>query len=358
MTIANDEITVVVQGPVQSLPERPQDEGITQRCLASVRTHLPGARIVLSTWPNQELAGLDYDELVINEDPGPNIIGYHPDGTPRKENTNRQIVSSAGGLRRVTTRFAMKLRADNYLTGTGFKQLQQRYPKRCAEYQILRERIVVVNTLARKFYRGRRVAFVLSDFFGFGLAEDVLNLWDLPLLPDFPYDPALEGALQHHGAPDTKLDVDQVLAQRFINKNRPHRQLDLRNVYDKSGGKVRQSDRFFANNFVVASAEQVGLGLSLKFTAGRQAKFSSRATCLQTSEWQLLYRRYCDPDFGPIDDRAQLAKVWAMRLLVLPMKRAGDWWRDRRERRRYRRVVRRGAANSRPAERRPGGWSG
>ncbi len=328
--IDNAQITVVVQGPVQSLPERPQDEGITRRCLTSVRKHLPGARIILSTWEDQEISGLDYDELVINEDPGPNIIGFHPGGEPRKENTNRQIVSTVGGLKRVTSRYAMKLRADNYLTGAGFKRLQQRYPGRCEEFRILQERVVVTNTLARKVYRGRRVAFFLSDFFDFGLTEDVLNIWDLPLLPDFPYDPRLKGALQHHGAPDNKLDVDQVLAQRFINKNRQE-QLDLRHCYDSSGGKLRQSDLFFANNFVVTTAEEIGLGLPVKFTEGRQRKLSSKATCLSSPEWQLLYRKYCDPGYGPIEGKGHLAKIRVTRLFLVPMKRAGDLLRSSRE---------------------------
>jgi hypothetical protein len=66
--IDNRDITVVVQGPVQALPDRDQDEGITQLCLRSVRELLPGARIILSTWDQQDLDGLDYDELVINTD--------------------------------------------------------------------------------------------------------------------------------------------------------------------------------------------------------------------------------------------------------------------------------------------------
>lgn len=55
------DISVVVQGPVQSFQDREQEPGITQKCLESVRQHLPGSTLILSTWPGQELAGLDYD---------------------------------------------------------------------------------------------------------------------------------------------------------------------------------------------------------------------------------------------------------------------------------------------------------
>lgn len=335
----NEDITVVVQGPVQSLPERPQDEGITVRCLSSVREHLPGSRIILSTWPDQDLDGLDYDELVINEDPGPNIIGYARDGAPRKENTNRQIVCTVGGLRRVETRYAMKLRADNYLTGNGFKDLQTRYPARADDWRLLKERVVVTNTLSRKYYRGRRVVFFLSDFFDFGLTGDVLDVWDLPLLEDYPFDPALKGALQHRGAPARTVDVDQELAERFINKHIDP-PLELASVFDTSGGKVHDSDLFFANNFVVAEADQIGLGLPLKFTQGRQAKFTSQATCLTAPEWERLYRRHCAPDFGPVPALGYRFKVWLTRLFFVPAKRFENALRTARDARQYRRALR------------------
>lgn len=339
MTMQNSDITVVVQGPVQSLPERLQDEGITQRCLNSVRNHLPGARVVLSTWADQDLGGLEFDELVINEDPGPNIIGYGRNGEPRKENTNRQIVSTMGGLRRVTTRYAMKLRADNYLTGTGFKELQQQYTARCDEFHILKERVVITNTLLRRYYRGYRVAFFLSDFFNFGLTEDVVNIWDLPLLTDFPFDPGLKGAMQHRGAPARTTDVDQVLAELLIDKHR-EKPLNLQNIFDTSDGKLRQSDIFFANNFVVATPEEIGFGLPLKFTEGRQAKFSSMATCLARPEWQCHYRKYCDPELPADGEFMSLVKTRLMRFVFVPMKWLEYQPRSLRDRLRYRRAKR------------------
>src|SRR5690606_17726021 len=124
------DISVVVQGPVQSFQDREQEPGITQKCLESVRHYLPGSTIILSTWPNQNLEGLDYDKLVISEDPGPNIRYFKRDGTPQKFNNNRQIVSSREGLRQVSTRYAVKLRSDNFLTGSQFVYLQHKFPLR------------------------------------------------------------------------------------------------------------------------------------------------------------------------------------------------------------------------------------
>lgn len=293
--IENAEITVVVQGPVQSLPDRVQDEGITHRCLRSVREILPGARIILSTWPDQELAGLDYDELVISDDPGPNVIGYRADGSPIRQNYNRQIVSSRQGLQRVATRYAMKLRADNYLTGDQFKTLQAAFPQRCADYRILRERVVVNNTFTRAFAKGLPVAFHLCDFFYFGLASDVLDIWDLELFADYPCDEARRGLPQYHGAPRFSPDATQYLWLRFLNKHL-EQPISLAHLHDLEQDKQRISDICYANNLVIGAPWEIGLGLPSKFIGdARAASHKSLISYLDHTDWRRLYQRFCDP---------------------------------------------------------------
>lgn len=334
--IANEDITVVVQGPVQSLPDRDQEEGITGRCLTSVREHLPGSRIILSTWPAQNLSGLDYDELVINEDPGPNIVGYGVDASPKKENYNRQIVSTCGGLRRVPTRYAMKLRSDNYLTSDRFKFLQQAYPKRCDEYRLLKERVVANNTFTRQYARGMRVVFHTCDFFYFGLAGDVIDLWDIGLIDDFPYDPTKKNKLQHPGAPRFAPDATQDLWIRFLNKHLDP-PIRLRHMHDVSKNLLRISNVCYANNLVIGSPADIGLGLGRGFTGtARAAKKSSVITYVSHREWQILYQRYCDPEYEVPDRiRFALANMFWRGVLVGPQ-RVGGWirlarrrWQDR-----------------------------
>ena len=75
--ISAKDITVVVQGPVQTFSDREQESGITRKCLDSVRYFLPGAKIILSTWHNQDLTDLDYDQLVLCDDPGTNVRAYN-----------------------------------------------------------------------------------------------------------------------------------------------------------------------------------------------------------------------------------------------------------------------------------------
>lgn len=294
--IEDKDITVVVQGPVQALPDRDQDEGITQRCLSSVREYAPGAKLILSTWDGQDLAGLTYDELVISPDPGHNIVGYNKAGEPRKENYNRQIVSSLFGLQRVETRYAMKLRSDNYLMSDRFKALQQRFPKRGLTHHFSRERVVTNNTFTRIYAKGMRVAFHNCDFFYFGLTHDVLEMWDLPLFEDVDYDAGRPGKAQHKGAPEFATDATQEFWLSYLNKHLAS-PIELRHLHDLGGDYLEISDQCYANNLVVAGPMDLGLGLPSKWGGGTRADKTSRYFAyMQHPDWQQLYRKYCDPD--------------------------------------------------------------
>ncbi|WP_144823842.1 WavE lipopolysaccharide synthesis family protein [Marinobacter piscensis] len=286
------DISVVVQGPVQSLKGREQEEGITQKCLSSIRTFLPGAHIILSTWPDQQLAGLDYDELVISEDPGPNIRNFYSDGQPQYYNNNRQIVSTLAGLRQVSTPYAIKLRSDNYLTGNGFVELQSQYPKRCKSHRIFRERVVVSNVFTRRYAKGFKVAFHLSDFFYYGLTEDLLAIWDLELLDDVSPEQAAKANALAHGF---IIDCTQMFWLRTLKKFDGSIKLD--GLFDNSRQKLELSDGYYANNLVIASPEELGLSLKGRFSGNaRIARQKGKCAQWQHWEWQELYRRFCDPE--------------------------------------------------------------
>ena len=317
--IDNKEITVVVQGPVQTLPDRDMDQGITRRCLDSVRAHLPGCHLILSTWPDQDLGGLDYDELIICEDPGPNIDMYNAKGKPHVENMNRQIVTTREGLRRVTTPYAMKLRSDNFLVGDQFKHLQQAFPKRCDTHCFLKERVVVNNTFTRQYAKGMRVVFHSCDFFYFGLTQDLLALWDLPLFPDLPRDPNRLGRAQHPSTPRFIPDVTQRLWLAALERFDPA--LGIDHLTHANGPLKKASDICYANNLIVAEPQAIGLGLCSKFSGKRRAnKLSSRITYLSFFEWKCLYQTHCDPGFKVANKLKGKLRLTLLRCLFLPGK--------------------------------------
>lgn len=316
----HSDITVVVQGPVQSLDGRGQDAGITHQCLNSIRQHLPGAKIILSTWDKQDLSGLDYDELYINDDPGTNVREYKRDGKPVEMNNNRQIASSLGGLKRVKTKYALKLRSDNYLTGNQFVALQQQYVMRSGSCFFLTERVVVINTFTRQYHSGKRVAFHASDFFHFGLTEDVLRIWDIPLLKNLEYSEANKGKAQNRGFPQINIDCTQSFWLASINKYDPS--VGLAYLYDCSTEILELSDRYYANNLIVAAPEDIGLGLGDKFVNPKRSKSGRKSglVCFMSfKEWQVLYKKYCDKDYTVSGLAVERLRLFFWRcLLVFP----------------------------------------
>ena len=325
--IDNHDITVVVQGPVVASKDRSMDEGITEICLASVRKFLPGARLILSTWKGQPVEGLDYDELLLNDDPGSNVTEYNEKGEPDRSNNNRQIVSSRNGLALVKTRYAIKLRTDNYLAGDQFKALQQAFPQRCDQDKFFLERVVVNNTFTRTYGKGSRVVFHLCDFFAFGRTEDVQALWSMDNLPDLEFDPSQLGSKQYYGAPHYKIDCTQKLALKALQGFDP--KLNIAHLQDVSGDLIERCDRIYANNFVIGEPEIIGLGLCSKFGPQERAnRLSGRLTYVNYDDWQVLYQRYCDATYDTKPARLRLIKRNFLRFFLLFAKSVEEFGRS------------------------------
>ncbi|MCF1438054.1 MAG: WavE lipopolysaccharide synthesis family protein [Shewanella sp.] len=300
-----------MQGPVQAYQGRAQDDGITHKCIASIREFLPGATVILSTWEGQDCTGLEPDLLLLNQDPGGTIVSYRKDGTPGKLNFNRQLVSSAAGLSAVKTPYAVKIRSDNFLTGNGFVAAQQAYPKRNSEDVLFTERVVVNTSYFRKYADGKRLVMLPSDFFHFGRTEDLLKIWDIPLFPDLEYDPAKAGQPQYYGAPMTAPHAEQIYCNAWLgalDKRAPR--LEYR--HHATPAMREYWDRFMASNFVVLEPQQIGLGLIDRFIPK-----SKRPNEMSHLDWLLLYKKYCDQTY-PASSLALFYSIGWRRLFKLP----------------------------------------
>lgn len=287
------DISVVVHGPVMALPDRDMEQGITQKALASVRQHLPGATLILSTWEGQDLSGLEADLVQLNRDPGPNIIAYDRQQRPLRENNNRQIVAVVEGLKRVTTPYAVKLRSDNYLRHSGFIGLQAAYPIRHDSLRLFDERLVVAHKYTKMASDGYPIVRHLCDYFAYGRTTDLLRLWDIPLLTDFPLDPAIKGRGQYAAYPNRLLSTEQAFVNLWLTKLHPDT-VSITHHFQNSEALQREWELVLANNFVVAEAHNLGLK-----TVHRLKSHTVRANEMDHPEWQMLYNRYCDPLFLP-----------------------------------------------------------
>lgn len=292
--LSSGRISVVVQGPISGGPYDPHRKRLTLRGLESVRRHLPDSEIVLSTWRGSDVSGLPFDRLVESEDPGgmscdqgnrPRTLG------PCQYNTNRQIVSTRAGLLAASREYAMKLRSDMELTGTGFLRYFGRYPARAGAWRIFRERVVTPTYFARNPHR-YPYPFNPSDWFHFGRREDLLALWDIPLADQEMVrwfearQPPREDPLPW---PTYRYTAEQYIWLSFLRKHAP---VACDHRADVAGDAIAVSELTIANNLVIAEVAELGISF-------RKYPISlvEWATLYTHGEWERLYRKYCDPDF-------------------------------------------------------------
>jgi len=298
------DISVVVQGPITGRPDDPVAKRLTYQTLESVHRHLPGCEIIVSTWRGSNTHDLPpFHRLVESDDPG----GWPcdlPPGTvvtssaPRLlYNANRQIVSSLAGLQAATRPYAMKLRSDMVLTGTGFIDWFGRYRARCPERRILRERVLACTIYSRNPRKKYNYPFHPSDWFHFGLREDVLNLWDIPLAPEPETSRWLDSRPRPENDPEQwptyRYTVEQYNWLTFLRK---HGDLVFDYKTDDRPSIVALSELTLANNLVFGEPTQFNIKF-MKYPITADAWL----TVYTHGDWLRLYRRYCDPTvrYGP-----------------------------------------------------------
>lgn len=167
--IPPEDISVVIQGP---LFRNSPDGDLALRCIRSVREHLPGAEIIISTWEGEDASGLDVDRVVKSPDPG----------AIKGSNLLRQIISTAAGIAVASRRHILKLRCDFALQSSAIAALSEientalmrRFSPGVHPYRI---------TTTNLFVRDPKACGALfhpSDLVMFGTRFAVRNFWHDP----------------------------------------------------------------------------------------------------------------------------------------------------------------------------------
>ncbi len=275
--IKTNDITVVVQGLV----------GVhTKRCLASIRKYLPRSTIVLSTWKGSNVMGLEFDEVIFNDDPG----GYpYERGKKRLNNVNRQIVSTLAGIRIARTKYVLKFRTDFILKGRKFLKYFDRYAAFNSHLKILEKRVLSCSIYARDPSNDScPYAFHPSDFIFFGLKEDVLNIWDIPLMSKNEAGWFVDKEIE---MPQHCLQLIRYFPEQYIWVNFLRKYADIRfeNFLDRCQEVIDITRLSFVNNLVILSMQQLNIEPLKKGLLD-----SAPETCFTYIEWLKMYKQLCD----------------------------------------------------------------
>ncbi|MCD7739758.1 MAG: WavE lipopolysaccharide synthesis family protein [Candidatus Gastranaerophilales bacterium] len=289
------DISVIVQGAI--------DKELTPKCLNSIRKYLPCAEIILSTWENSDTSGLDYDKLVLNQDPGCFKHDFAVYNKPRSMNNfNRQLVSAKNGVFKASRQYCLKLRSDLILNNSNFLKYWDKYNKQNEEYKIFKHRVLCSSIYSREYScqsgTGLPTPFHPSDFWFFGLTEDLKDYFGNCPLQDkeegsnwnFKYP-----ARCPYITPLWRYAPEQWFCINWVKKYYPDVQFE--DWSDWNEENIELSNNILYNNFMMLGFEQSGI-YSKKHLGAENIK-SSIQGLITFEHFQKQYQKYCDVTFKP-----------------------------------------------------------
>jgi hypothetical protein len=250
--IDSKDISIVFQGPIEWEAGGKDPRPLTKRSLENTRHMLPGAELILSTWAGQKIDTLGFDHVIFNQDPG--MQGEWPGHTP--SNVNRQIASTLAGIKHATRPFVLKIRTDLVLNGTNFISRFVEAPPIDDDSRRIFKRPIVTNNLSSRNtdailqrLPGHPLPFHPSDHASFGLAEDMLTLWDIPYQSEedawFFLDRSHPNRYRLHEL--SRLAPEQHILTSAIEKHHP---VGLSNYADMSATVLELSQYYMSTHFV------------------------------------------------------------------------------------------------------------
>ncbi|RWX56587.1 WavE lipopolysaccharide synthesis family protein [Photobacterium chitinilyticum] len=290
----NSDITFLVQGPIRDR---------TKESLESIRKYCPESRVILSTWQGEDTSGLEYDELVLNEDPGSLKI-FLDDDVVNYENTNRQIYSVSNAISHVKTEYCVKTRTDIEFTSDNFITFyKDNYLKYCrdSDNTILKQRVLIssINTPNPNCF----LQFVcqVSDWFFFGLTEDLKKIWCQDLISQSDYyhnEDNVPDRKYKNGFYFGRFSSEQLITLGFIKGH--HEDLP---TYFRDKNFVDFTNRLLSSEFIVAEPNRIGFTflkyqnyceLNLKNISDLKGFMAFYAVTTNYIRWNQLSRKYCE----------------------------------------------------------------
>ncbi|WP_375194494.1 WavE lipopolysaccharide synthesis family protein [Sphingobium sp.] len=250
--IDGKDISVIMQGPVDWTHDPVSGLGITFALYQNVRKLLPDAEVILSTWANQKIDDFGFDKIVQSKDPGPQ--GTWPSFVPN--NVNRQIVSTVAGLKAATRKYALKIRTDMVLQGVEFIEAFEKAKPLKADKRNIFSRPIITNNLSSRNTSeilerlpNHPLPFHPSDHASFGLREDILALWDIPLQSDDEAYHFLDRSQPNRFrlADLSKLAPEQYVMTNAVAKKVP---VDIRHYADMRKEVITLSEFYFSTHII------------------------------------------------------------------------------------------------------------
>lgn len=247
--IPNKEITFVLQGPII------HENEVTRKSCESIKKYFPESKLILSTWKNSNSNNLNIDQKIESVDPGANYYYYFNDNETLN-NINRMITSSYNGLTSVKTKFSVKLRSDMYLQSNNLSKLLGIVNTSNCNYA--RKKIIIPSNMAINPDRELKLLFHPSDNFFAGISEDLIDLFDIPLMNNeqMTYFKNYKSKSSEKSPILARYTCEQYLFYSFLKKKI---NLNFENAFDNSEKNKSIHDKVFSDLFLMFRNTKIGV---------------------------------------------------------------------------------------------------
>jgi hypothetical protein len=286
--VENHEITFVVQGPIYKRIKSDCGIELTNEALASIRRNFPDSKIILSTWIGQDVKNLEYDLLVLSEDPGSEFKDVEKKVL---HNVNRQIVSTISGLKEVKTKYAVKVRTDLIFKSDNLKKYLLKYPLNLTnKYCFLKSRLVVLNRTSVNPNKWQKIPYCICDWLYAGETIDLLDFFRIPAFNDLQWTRYFE----FRDIPNDFIGLSISLAKyapedyifsSWIKKYFP---IDYEYTGHNLKNNLEISESIIANNLLIVDENRIGIE-SLKYPLS----LVNISHVYSFSDWKSIHYKYC-----------------------------------------------------------------
>ena len=280
--IHDSEISIIIQGPIHEI--------FIEEIITQTRKIFQNSEIIVSTWTgsNKDLIPTDVI-LVQNTDPGGAQISDHP---VVYDSANRQIISTLAGVKKASRKYSIKMRSDILFEHNDWLKMFNRYQKYDQNFKFLRSRVLIGSFFcvnANKI----PLPYHISDWFFFGLTDDLIDIFDIPLLTEESAN-WFKGKIRNEFSYGwhCRYRPEQHIWSSFIKK---HYKLNFDHQNDSGNNNIEISERIFANNTLILDPQILGMKSKkhpnyLKDEMNK-GYFSSNYSF---HDWLRLYRSYSD----------------------------------------------------------------
>jgi hypothetical protein len=265
MKLSAADLSFVVQGPVIPITAGAQHAYSTKQVLASIRKYFPESQIVLSTWQGANTGGLDYDLLVLNDDPGPLTIN------DKDYNVNRLIKSTVNGLKNCLNDYVVKTRTDIAFTSNELLAETAGMVPVKGRYKLFQHKVLSTNFYVRDPLKSN-ILFHPSDILLIGKKDDLLLFFDHELATFNDFNIGGDESFYNKVVNEQYLLLKTIQAICSIN-------VAFNKYWEYKGIKnLVRSEQFIFRNFHLKTNGQLGVEFSEKLSSAlSHQNYSERA---------------------------------------------------------------------------------